>query len=209
MRAKADAWVADEDHGEFALGASTCRVSVSVGGGDGGARTIGLIFGGEGEGGVYARTLASPHVLVVPRSLRDLTARVLVDRNGFFVDGASLKSVTLAQGSKNAIFTRVESHLVGPSGGPRDAAEKVATALGQLRADEVVHFGPALADEGFSAPVLDVRIATTAGGEKPRHFVVGRSTIRKNEKMHFARIAGVDATFAIASDRLAPFLDAF
>jgi hypothetical protein len=210
MRAKAEAWVADEDHGDFALGSSTCRVSVTVAGGDGGARTIGLVFGGEGEGGVYARTLASPHVLVVPRSLRDLSARVLVDRNGFFVDGASLKSVTLARGSKSAVFTRVDAHLVAPPGGPRDAAEKVAIALGQLRADEVVHLGAALADEGFSAPVLDVRIASSAdGGGKSRHFVVGRSTIRKNEKMHFARIEGVDATFAIAGDRLAPLFDAF
>lgn len=210
MRAKADAWVADEDHGDFALRQSTCRVSVTVGGGDGGARTIGLIFGSEGEGGVYAQTLASPHVLVVPRSLRDLTARVLVDRNGFFVDGQSLKSVTLVQGAKSAVFNRVDSHLVGPAGGPRDAAEKVAAALGQLRADEVVHLGAAVADEGFSAPTLDVRIASNAdGGGKPRHFVIGRSTIRKNEKMHFTRIEGVDATFAIASDRLAPFFDAF
>ncbi len=210
MRAKADAWVADEDHGDFALAKSTCRAAVTVGGKDGGARTIGLVFGGEGEGGVYARTLDSPHVLVVPRSLRDLAARVLIDRNGFFVDGESLKSVTLAQGAKSTVFNRAESHLVGPAGGPRDAPEKVAGALGQLRADEVVHLGPALADEGFSAPILDVRIASTAEvGKKPRHFVIGRSTIRKNEKMYFARIEGVDATFAIASDRLAPFFDAF
>jgi hypothetical protein len=78
-----------------------------------------------------------------------------------------------------------------------------------MRADEVVHLGAPRRDEGFLHPSLDVRVEIAGeAGTKEVHFVIGESALILKERMFYARLDGVDATFAIARDRIAPLLDA-
>jgi hypothetical protein len=56
---------------------------------------------------------------------------------------------------------------------------------------------------------MDVRVKTSAeAGAREVHFVIGESAMLLKERMFYARLDGVDATFALARDRVAPLIDA-
>ncbi len=199
-RAKAESWVADTDDGSFGLNAG-CRVTVLVGG-DGAVRSETLLMGKETENGVFAQVAGRAPVFVVPKAIEDLARRPLIDRNAFFIDPVRLASVTLKRGGATATISR--GAAAGDAG-----SEAVYSAFARLRAEDVVHLGPALPDEGFGAPSLDVR-ATLSGdaGAGAVHFIFGRATLQHDQKVYFARIEGTDATFTVAKERIDPLLDA-
>jgi hypothetical protein len=75
-----------------------------------------------------------------------------------------------------------------------------------LRADSVVHLGPALADEGFAHPSL---VATITGKAGSTRVTFGREAVTTDAKTLLARVVGIEATFAVDRDRVKPFFDAF
>jgi hypothetical protein len=209
-RSRADSWVADTDDGSFGFDASACSITMSYEQ-EGGAKAVGVVFGRTAEGGgYYAHLLGQPAVFLAPKSLHDEAGRLLVERSGFHVDSAEVFTVTMSRAGARLVLARRGGKLLLGDGGGVDVGEKVGLALEALRADEVVHLGPPRPTEGFSHPSLDVRVRTTSeAGAKDVHFVVGDSALVLKERMFYARLEGVDATFAIARDRLAPLLDAF
>jgi hypothetical protein len=85
----------------------------------------------------------------------------------------------------------------------------VGTALDALRADEALHLGPARPDEGFGAPTLAIEVTFLPdAGSRERRIRIGQPTMVRKERMFFARLDGVDVTYAIARDRISPLLDA-
>jgi hypothetical protein len=221
-RAKATQWVADADDGSFGLDPGACSLTVAflddTSPRDAASVTparsaVALQFGrpreGE-EGGYYARIDGDGPVFVAPRSLRALASRWLIDRAGFRVDPATIDAVTLVRGPKVVVLTRRGQSLsrADGGGGAGEEGEKVGEALAGLRAEGTVHIGPARADEGLAPPTLDVRVHRTGDAGASLHFVVGHGAVWEDQKVYFARLDGVDATFAIAEARLAPLLDA-
>jgi hypothetical protein len=184
-RVKAEAWIAEQDDGSFGFEKKSCSGALTVTS-DAGARTVKLSFGRETESGVFAHVEGQAPILVVSRAVRDAMTRLLVDRGALAIDTAKLSSVELRRGGKSVVLSGAD-----------------ADALAQLRADDVVHFGPPIADEGFADPTLEIR----ASGAKDARIHVGRATLRRDQKMYFARIDGVDATFAVAKERIEPLLD--
>jgi hypothetical protein len=207
--AQADSWVADADDGSYGFVASGCSITLSYDH-DGGPLTAGIVFGRVAEGGGYfARAVGQPAVFLAPRSLHDEAGRVLIERTGFRVDSADVETVTLSRGGQRLVLTRRAGKLSLGDGGAGDVGDKIGLALETLHADEVVHLGPARPTEGFAHPSLDVRVRTTGdAGARDLRFVVGDSALILKERMFYVRLEGVDATFAIARDRLAPLLDA-
>jgi hypothetical protein len=107
------------------------------------------------------------------------------------------------------VLSHREGKLDLPDGGAADLGERIGLALDALRADDVVHLGKPTAREGFTRPSLEVRIRMKGdSGVREVHFVLGDSALILKERMFYARMDGVDATFAIARDRIAPLLDA-
>ncbi len=77
VRAKADGWVAESDDGTFGFGGKeSCAVTLTLDATtDGGAPLrLGLIFGDESEGDVFARTADSKGVFLAPLALRELAS---------------------------------------------------------------------------------------------------------------------------------------
>ena len=227
-RSKAALWVADEDDGSYGLsGTASCKLSASYGsnGGAAVARTIGLTLGAAAhdpsatdEPGVYARIDGDKAVFIVAASLRQMASRLLVDRSAFRVDEDSVASVTLSKpGSAMVKLSRGANGALAAAsdgGGVADQAEKIASALDQLRADAVVHLGAAAANEGFDHPALEVHAtyASADAGEAaraPAGFVIGSKTNVDGQDMYFARVVGVDATYAIVDDKVGELLKAF
>ncbi len=209
-RADAEAWISEGDDGSFGFDKSACSITLGYADDEGGARTVGIVFGREAEPGEYfARPLGQPGVFLAPRSLHDEALRVLIDRSGFHVDSAEVETLALARGGSRLVLSRREGKLDVPGGGRADLGEKIALALDALRADDVVHLGPPAHKEGFAHPSLDVRIRMRGdAGAREVHFVVGDSALILRERMFYARLDGIDATFAVARDRIAPLLDA-
>lgn len=191
---RADSWVADADDGSYGF---DCRVSLGVKI-DGGAQTFTLVLGKDAEGGVFAKASdeRTAPVFVVSRTVKDQASRPLVDRNSLFVDPGAVTKLVVRRGAATASFTRPEDPPIA--------------ALGRLRADEALHFGPARPDEGMGTPSLEVTVDVAGDAGPPRivRFALGRASLVRDEKMYFARVAGVDATFAVAEERVQPLLDA-
>ena len=77
-----------------------------------------------------------------------------------------------------------------------------------MRADDVVHLGPPAQDEGFATP-FEVRADLQSdAGKRTVHIRFGRDVLRKNQTMVFTRIDGIDATFAVARERVDPIRNA-
>jgi hypothetical protein len=207
-RLRAEAWVADEDDGSFGFAEARCSLSYSVEE-DGGVRTERVLVGRDVEGGTYARVDAPrAPVFVAARALRDGAQRVLVDRSALSVDVDRVRSISLRRGGARFTVVRAGKAFVGPDGGLPEAPQRIADALATLRADEVVHVGPPRADEGFAAPTLRVEVEVDGdGGLRTFVFELGQATLRRDQKMYFARTPGVDATFVVARERVADLLD--
>ncbi len=204
----ADGWIADADDGTFGLGTSTCKVQLLTEG-----RAITITFGREGEGGVYVQVddgKGKSPVFVTPRPIRDVAARILLDRSRFSIDVGRTEALTLVQ-------PKARLELV-PKGGklePVDASvaggvDALLSAVGALRADDVAHLGEPAPDEGFSAPTLEITAKVAAdGGPQTLHLVFGRASLRRNQPMYFARIDGIRATYLVARERVDAILGGF
>jgi len=194
-RARVESWVADADDGHFGLtGPGACSIALEVAA-DGGTRKVQIELGREGEGGVYARTNDAPAVFVAPKVLRDRARAWLLDLHAFAPPDVS--SVTLERNGKRLTF----SNDAGD-----DATEAVLHAATVLRGDSVLHLGPALADEGFGHPSL---VATFAGKTGTKRITFGREGVTEDAKTVTARIAGIEATFAVDRDRVKALFDPF
>ncbi len=199
---RADSWIAEADDGSFGVAtASSCSVTLTAN-----ARTVKFALGREGEGGIYAIVTDSAGgtspVFLEPRTFRDALAKILIDRS-FSIESSHASEIVLSRGASRVELRRVADKLVAHGASDAGLAvttESITNALDALRADDVVHLGPPAPDEGFAAP-FDVRIGTT-------HLRFGRDVLRKNQAMVFARIDGVDATFAIARERVDPIRNA-
>ena len=205
---RADSWVADADDGSFGFASTACGVTLAAGG-----RNVTLTLGRDGETGLYAIVKDSAGgtspVFLEPRIFRDSLSRILIDRSALAVPASNASSIVLARAGASVELRRVADKLVGPDAGLPTSVEAIRSALDALRADDVVHLGPPAPDEGFASPSLDVRATTEGdGGEKTVHVRFGRDVLRKNQAMVFARIDGVDATFAVARERVDPVRNA-
>jgi hypothetical protein len=80
--AKAEGWIAEADDGSFGLGASACRVTLTLAArnGDGGATSRTMEFGDEADGSIYARTLDDPGVFLAAKTLRTIAQRPVINR---------------------------------------------------------------------------------------------------------------------------------
>ncbi|HSQ67789.1 MAG TPA: DUF4340 domain-containing protein [Polyangiaceae bacterium] len=216
-RLRAERWVADADDGSFGLARSTCSATMLVKA-EGGTRTIRVRVGREGEGGVYAVALdqlpggpqvAGP-VFFVPRTLRESLERILIDRSVVGLEPSRATRIELVRGAARVVLERQADRLVGPDAGLATGVEALEAALGGLRADDVVHLGPPAADEGFGAPSFEIRAELEGdAGRQHARLRFGRDVLRKNQPMVLCRADGVDATFAVAKERVDPLRNAF
>jgi hypothetical protein len=207
--AKADAWISEDDDGSFGFrGASACTVRVTLSSPAGGARRqVAIGFGDEGEGGVYAHTLEDPAVFVAPTVLRTLLSHPALDRSGLRIDPAGVSAVVLEHGSERVSLTRRGSDLVR-AGGPADAAvdDAIVRALQGLYALAALHTGPASKGEGMDSPALVLDVTTTARSH--RRITLGAEASIDGAQAYYARVTGVDATFAVPAAPVRGILDA-
>jgi hypothetical protein len=200
--AKADAWIAETDDGTFGFQRqASCSVVLTISLAEAGATSrVGVIFGARVDGGDYARTLEGGSVLQAPSALRLLASHPAIDRARLRIDPALLTSVTLVHGG----VRRVIGGAVGQLAGVREeldsgSDDKIAAALAGFYAQDALHAGSPRPDEGFDRPTLEID-AMGRGENGPatdRHITIGAPTAAGPFETYFARVSGVNATFAV------------
>jgi hypothetical protein len=197
--AHAQAWVADADDGTFGLGgADACTVTFSLDDGTEAGSHRGIAFGATGDGGIYARDVDDKAIFVAPAALRDAATRPAVDRTRMRIDPTTLERATLVSHGRRITLER------GDVGGD------LAGALASLTAQEALHVGPPAPDEGFSSPTLEIRAAMHPDtGPLDTHIVIGATTRVDGSDAYFARVSGVDATFAVPRRAVSAILDSW
>jgi hypothetical protein len=131
-RTKADAWIADADDGSFGLdGACVITLSVEM---DGGQVDEKILFGKDGEGGVYARIAGEKAVFVVAKDRRELAAGWLVARPridaGLYADAA----VHVGPARADEGFARPSLVIAASDAGADGATPKVTLGAKTSRA---------------------------------------------------------------------------
>ncbi len=214
--AKAEAWIADADDGTFGFGGpGSCQIAFRMDGGSGADERAIVEFGAPGEGGVYARLPGDGAVFVAPADLRDTASHLAIDRTQFHLDLAALQEIALVRDGRRVAFSRagggrwltngegdVPALALQTKQSQADAAasgEAVEAALGALSASAALHTGPPAPGEGFSAPTLEIRatLRSDAGNSSETRIAIGALTRVGSAEAYFARIAGIEATFAV------------
>ncbi len=216
--ASADAWIAEADDGTFGFepsagsrGACIVKLTLNSPTPGGPVEEVGLTFGAKGDGGDYARVLDRPEIFVAPSILHDLASRPAIDRSRFRLDPATLARVTLRGEAANLTLKNVGGQLVATAGTASDvdaAAYDIERALAALQASDALHVGPALPSEGFDRPTLDID-AVSGAPEAPvpeRRITIGALGDDGPAEVYFARVSGVDATFAVPRDQVQALL---
>jgi hypothetical protein len=202
-RANADAWIAEADDGAFGFadpGACDVTLTLDAAAADGGPRRVAIAFGAAGDGGFYARAQDDAAVFVAPASLRAMLGHPALDRSRLRVDLAPDAMVTLSHG--------IERRTLGPAIADGD---RLAGAVSSLHAQCALHAGAAGRDEGFDRPTLEIAAASPGEGGTPleTRIVIGARTQVDGAEAYFARVSGVDATFAVPGSAVAAILSSF
>lgn len=160
-----------------------------------------LEVGAATSGGFFARVGGEPGVFVLPRSVVDTLSTPLLDRALVPVPEAELLGIQLESGARSLSASRAP----GP-GGERwtgTIPSETVEAILALKAEQALHVGPANPLEGFAKPALIVRFSTKSG-KSPRLLLGAKGTL-DDAPIAYARLDGVDATFAL-SGRVAAML---
>jgi len=205
----AERFVADHDDGSFGLNHSPLAVRFAAKTNDGPKLEHDLSFGDDTALGVYATLDQNGPVFVLPRTVKDTLGTLLINRSVFSAEPASLQSFELAGSGRTLRFERHGDHFAPSAAGsfPEDRLPDLLEALGNLRPEAGIHTGPAEPAEGFSKPILTLRLTPLKGPTQLVNFGSGDSW--RGTSVFYLRMTGVDATFVIAQSKVRPLLAAF
>jgi hypothetical protein len=214
--AKVGAWAAESDDGSFGFdraGSCTVTLVVNVASDDPPTRRLSIVFGADEDRGAYARVAGDPAVFVTPETMRELLSHPTVERSRLRLDPSALKGVTLVRGTARLVLERSGERLTRTERNGSDAAEgdKLEAALAGFYAQTAVHVGPPARDEGMDRPTLEIRARSTAmdAGPNEVRIAIGAPGRVDTADVYFARVSGVDATFAVPRRVVDVILDAW
>lgn len=206
---EAERFVADSDDGSFGFAHSPLKVRFSYKTDQNPQVERTLRFGDETTLGVYATLDEHGPVFVLARSIKETLDTLLVDRNVFTLDTASLSAFALETAGHTLRFERRGEHFEPAQGAtfPADHLPNLLEAIGDLRPEAALHTGAAEAAEGFSKPILVVHLTPKGGAAQTLTFGAGDSW--RGTSIFYLRVAGVDATYVIAQSKVRALLAAF
>jgi hypothetical protein len=183
-------WVPHAEEAELGLVSPRMRVTFQLGS----AAPRELVIGASAEGGAFARLSPEPAVFVLGTlPLADLETP-LIDRALCPFDRAQLARIELKQGARSLTLSRSGNAWQGGTLAAAQASELVE-ALGALRAEQALHVGSARPNEGFDKPRGAITFVDQQG--KSSRLTLGAKGTLGEEPIVFARLEGVDATFAL------------
>jgi len=111
--------------------------------------------------------------------------------------------VTRGAATRTLLFTESKTWRDGASGATAandTLARKLADYVVGLRAEALVHLGPAHEDEGFDKPTIVADGFEPAKNEKKKRVSIGGLGKLDRTVVYYVRVEGVDATYAVLRD---------
>lgn len=207
----AERWVADREEASFGLADPVLSVRWDAEPPKGEPTTYSLRIGRATTGGAYAALGGRPGVFVLARRSLDTLEQLLLDRSALIVDGEAVRRIRLKTRQGEWSLSRVAGSLEPEGGVPPlrpEVVPRIMEALGSWRAEAALHLGPALKEEGLATPSLQVFIEYEPGHSGPNHLTIGAGDSWQGTSIYYARSEAVDATYAVARDRVRQVLDA-
>ena len=203
-------WVAGSPDGHFGLRKPVLRCRVTLATEDGGTREHELRVGAPTRGGAYAQLAEDPAVFVLPKPALETLETWLVDRSLCVAEPAVLLQVELETPTARVELRRDGDAFVQHSGQVRlepGEIQQIVEALGTMRAEAALHLGKPDRSEGFSDPILTVRLVRAEGSQRPASWQVGAGDSWRGISVHYVRAEGVDATYVMARSKVRRILD--
>ncbi len=199
-------FAADTATAEHGLGAGATRVVFKLGSN---ART--LLLGASAADGVFAQLAGDAAVFVVPTRVTETLTQGFLAKTALATPIERMRAVTL-EGAGQAVRLRRNGERFVVEGSAVDATVVTATIdrLARLRAEAMVHYGPAQADKGFGKPRLRVTIETTdANGQAQQHELLLGAAIGTPEALRvYARRSDLEATLTVTASTLDRLMEA-
>lgn len=212
---RAERWVADGDDGTFGFEKNSASLRLWWEDKEE-KRERGILLGDRCAGAVqgrYAKWEDDPAVFVLPEAVVQVLGAYPIDRAAVMVDSSTVASIHVQVQQKRATI-RVHGQDWSTEPGatlqlnPR-ALAKMRRAVEQLRAEGVVHLGPAAPNEGFDRPLVTLQIHAVKGfSQTPVFLSFGRGDVWRDTNVHYVRRGGIDATFAVAQGKVRALLQA-
>lgn len=190
-------WVTPADDASLGLKPPRVHVSIALAAGKG---EYWLDIGAATTGGFFARASTDPGVFVLPRSVVETLAQPLIERSLVAVPEVELARIQLESAGRSLTATRTGDRWQGSLNG------ETVEAILALKAERTVHVGAARPLEGFAKPSAVVRFGTKNGQQY--RLAVGANDTLDDSPIAYARLDGVDATFALSGRTAAVLRDA-
>jgi hypothetical protein len=182
-------WVPALDDATLGLKSPRLHATVTLTG-DAGVRTLDV--GAATSDGYFARASSDAGVFVLPRSVVEALSAPLIDRTLLPVPGAELTSIEVEANGRRLILGRPTATATWRG----TLKTEVLDAILALKAEQTVHLGAAKPVEGFANPSVTVRFGAQ-NGQRYRLLIGARDTL-DDSPIAYARLDGVDATFALS-----------
>jgi hypothetical protein len=173
-----------------------------------------LLLGDNAVDGRYGKLEPGTWVFVLSRTVDNALRAWAIDRSSFMVDPNEVRALRLVSSTRDVRIEATGSTRTSTAQSkpvlPDNALATIRQALIDLRSEGAVHLGPPHPSEGFDKPLLRIQVTRVASAGSRSSTVVlriGRGDVWRNTSTFYARRDGIDATFAIASSKLAPLLD--
>jgi hypothetical protein len=147
-----------------------------------------LLVGASTTGGAFARLERAPDVFVLAGADERTIASWAIDRSAIAIDTKRAREIRVRRADET--FT-----LRAPFDRKDERTRVVLDALGELRAEGVVHTGAARREEGLDRPAVEVWV------DRAR-VAIGAGDVWRGVNVYYARRDGVDATFAVARGKV-------
>lgn len=191
-------WIADSDDGSFGLKQPRVQVRLALKGKDGSVQSVHLRVGSETSGGAHAVLEGVAGVFVIPKALvADLTTPLLA-RNVFQTEPSALTRIVIEHGGRSVTLAQRGDTFVAVGGAdlPPPLVARLLSNLGSLRAEAAIHTGTARAEEGLDAPSVVLRLQA-ADAARSKTIQIGARDTWRGMSVYYARVLGVDATYAL------------
>jgi len=199
-------WAAEKDDGTFGLDKPSVVIELEREAkpvADGGAAETSLTIelgkeSPDATGGVFARVRGRDPVCVLPIGKRDVLLKPPVDYRNVGFDPSQTPRIAVTAGKRHRVIqysdvTKAWSDASDAGGGADFLARKLADAIRGMRAEGLVHLGPARPDEGLDTPVLIL----DGSGTAKKKIIVGGPGRLGDTPVQYVRVEGVDATWAV------------
>ena len=201
-------WAAEKDDGSFGFEKPSVVIDLEreakpVGDAGSSETSLSIELGKESpdaNGGVFARVRGRDPVCVLPIGKRDILLKPPVDYRNVGFDPSQTPRIDITVGKRHRVIqysdaTKAWSDASDAGSGGDFIARKLADAVRGMRAEGLVHLGPARPTEGFDTPV--VVLEGSGSGTNKKKILVGGPGKLGDLPVLFVRVEGVDATWAV------------